>query len=402
MKNLIVLIFLVACLGLNCQSNNPEPAANPPQMMASQDTLPFENVSAENLPLVAVSGQSMDAEAIDIDQDGDLDIIVANEFGGNILLLNDGEGKFSNASQSRLPQKSFDSEDIALGDFDKDGDIDIIFVSEDNQVNEYYLNSTGVFLDAGDRLPVTGTTNAIISLDFNQDEALDLMLGNAGQNVILINDGNGNFQNDTQNRLPSIQRTTQDLEAGDIDQDGDLDILVGNEDGNYYLINNGMGVFTRNEDTQLPTNPTLEETREADMGDVDGDGDLDIFFANVAFAPGKVSQNRLLLNDGQGNFTDQTSENLPSQILNTLDGDFEDIDQDGDLDLLIANSFGGNFRLYVNDGQGKFEDKTNAFFPNILVDAIDVELADFNGDGISDLYICNFQGADVLLIGKKV
>jgi len=70
-----------------------------------------------------------------------------------------------------------------------------------------------------------------------------------------------------------------------------------------------------------------------------GDDDLDAFLSNVEFIPGKDRQNRLLVNDGHGNFTDQTSVQLPIDNDLTIDAVFEDVDLDGDLDLIIANVF---------------------------------------------------------------
>ncbi|MBO3697289.1 VCBS repeat-containing protein [Roseivirga sp. E12] len=70
----------------------------------------------------------MDAGVADLDQDGDMDIIIANEHRPNILLINDGNGKFTNESK-RIPQVNHDSEDIGIADFDLEGDPDTIIVS---------------------------------------------------------------------------------------------------------------------------------------------------------------------------------------------------------------------------------------------------------------------------------
>ena len=120
----------------------------------------YDDVTHESLPSPDLDGLSMDAAVADFDNDGDLDIIVANEFGGNILLLNNGEGVFSNESSGRIPVSSRDSEDIGLADFDNDGDIDIVIVSEDDQINElYYNNGTGLFADVSNRIIPRGISN---------------------------------------------------------------------------------------------------------------------------------------------------------------------------------------------------------------------------------------------------
>jgi hypothetical protein len=349
----------------------------------------------------------MDAGVADIDADGDLDIVIANEFRPNILLLNRGDGVFTLASD-RLPRTERDSEDVGLADFDGDGDLDIVIVSEDDQINEMYLQEdNGSFTDASDRIPVTGTSNALIVSDVNGDGQPDLLIGNNGQNRILINTG-GQFMDDTDRRLPLRDDVTQDLELGDVDGDGDLDLLVGNEDANQLLFNNGSGVFRDAPEGTLPYRAEPEETREADLGDVDGDGDLDILFANVqAFVSSASPKNRLLINDGSGRFQDVSGDALPGYDDNSFDGDFFDLDGDGDLDIITSNSNGPTYRelspyrVYLNDGKGHFTDAPSDFLPEgIAGSGFDTEQADFNGDGKSDLFFASRGTPDQLIFRR--
>ena len=403
-------LFLLVALLCACSSapmteappNDPPPDDLPPA--AADTTYALRDRTATHLPSGVLNGRSMDARPGDVDGDGDLDLVIATEFGQNRLLLNDGAGSFSDATAGRLPTASRDSEDIALADFDGDGDLDLLFVSEDDQTNEFYLNDgSGTFAEASDRLPTTGTTNGVLAADLDGDGDLDVVLGNAGQNVFWENDGSGQFTDATAARLPAASDITQDLEAGDVDGDGDLDLIVGNEDDNRLLLNDGTGVFTEATAGRLPLSPGLEETREADFGDVDADGDLDLVFANVSFQPGKNRQNRLLLNDGAGVFADETADQLPQATLHTGDADLIDLDGDGDLDLLFANAFGGGFQALTNDGTGHFTDATSTLLPSLPVtDGIDSEAADFNGDGRLDLYFCNYGQSDRLLLSTQV
>ncbi|MCB0575871.1 MAG: M20/M25/M40 family metallo-hydrolase [Saprospiraceae bacterium] len=369
---------------------------------AIYETPHFRDVSRSHLPLMSLQGRSMDARPADLDNDRDLDLVIANEWAYNIILINDGSGKFSDESQSRLPLVRHDSEDIAIEDFDGDGDQDIIFVSEDDQINEYYENDgKGFFKDVSYKLPVTGISNAVACSDLNGDGRPDLIIGNAGQNNCLINDGKGGWRDETDTRLPVSEKTTQDMEFGDIDGDGDLDLIVGNEDDNELWINDGKGIFKDETVARLPLAAGKWETREVDFGDVDNDGDLDIFFANVHFQKAKDSQNRLFLNDGKGFFTDATATKLPAKQSHTVDGDIYDIDGDGNPDLIACNAFGHSYEVYLNDGKGNFSEQTIKFIPvSVSGDGIDAEMADFNGDGQPDLYLCNFQGSDFLLFGK--
>ncbi len=378
-------------------------AADLPPGTPLRAPLPITFVDASsNIPPPTLVGQSMDAGAADVDSDGDLDVVVAKEFGANIILLNDGAGRFTDASAARLPHVVHDSEELALADFDRDGDIDVVFVSEDDLINEYYLNNGhGFFTDAGSRLPAAGESNAVQAADIDGDEDMDLLIGNAGQDFAMINDGTGTFVDETSARLPAETNTAQDLALGDLDGDGDLDLVQGNEDGNKLLFNDGKGVFTDGTAGRLPLPPAGEETRRASLGDIDGDGDLDLYLANVYFAHQRDPQDRVLAGDGSGRFTDVTTSWIPADGFNTIDGHLVDLDADGALDLVRAHAFGGNFEAFLNDRHQRFVDRTAALFPAALTgDGIDVESADYNGDGVLDLYLCNYRGPDRLLLGR--
>lgn len=361
----------------------------------------YENVSETHLP--ALMAQSKDAKFADVDNDGDLDVFIAHEYKANILLINNGSGRFSNESESRLPQIDRDSEDIAVGDFDGDGDIDVLFVSEDDEENELYFNDgAGNFTDATDRLPVKGVTNGVAAADINGDGFADIVFGNGVQNAIILGDGAGEFRDETAKRLPMLSDATQDVEFGDAD--GDLDLLVANEDQNRLLINDGNGVFTDESLERLAYRGLPEETREADFGDIDGDGDLDIYFANVNFRRSGDPRDRLLVNDGEGFFSDETADRLPSFTDYTMDADFIDIDADGDADIVTAGLMIDKglspvlYRVFENDGAERFSDASARFFGGVSAVGTDIETGDVNSDGRMDIFLTNRSGADFLLI----
>ena len=130
-----------------------------PSMALGQESL-YTDVTGTHLP-GDLAGQCMDAAAGDAAGDGDLDLALTMEFEPNVLLLNDGNAVFSDASE-RLPRTRHDSEDVAFADFDGDADLDLVLVSEDDRTNELYINDgSGRFSDASDRLPVGGTSNAL-------------------------------------------------------------------------------------------------------------------------------------------------------------------------------------------------------------------------------------------------
>lgn len=355
--------------------------------------------ASANLPDNGASSQSKDLLVIDIDTDGDMDVILANEFQNNVILINDGQGVFSRGNVGIPVTEEHDSEAIAVGDFSQDGSIDIVFVSEDDFEHEYYWNNgNGTFETPPLFLPLTNC-RAALAEDFNNDGVADLMLGNNGFNMMLINNGQGEFINESFDRLPFIEDLTQDLAANDVDGDGDLDIFVANEDGNRLLINNGAGIFSDASAARLPQGLNID-SRTVLFEDVDMDNDLDIYLCNVEFSPGKDAKNRLFLNDSNGFFTDVTEAYLPAIHDQSLDATFTDFDFDGDQDLLVANVLGIPVFAYSNDGTGKFADVTSVVFNSstVVIEAFGMAKADFNNDGFEDIYICNQDGKDKLLL----
>jgi hypothetical protein len=134
----------------------------------------------------------MDAGVADVDADGDLDIVVASEFRPDILLLNDGEGRFTDGSD-RLPRTEHDSEDVGIADFDGDGDLDIVTGNSDVDLSQRriapaliraYLNDgRGHFTEATHRVFGEGTTGTGLDLefgDFNGDGLEDMFLASRG------------------------------------------------------------------------------------------------------------------------------------------------------------------------------------------------------------------------------
>ena len=374
----------------------------------------WRDASALRLPRSVGAGNasSMDVEPADIDGDGDLDLVVAVEFGPNRLLANDGEGHFTDVTTGRLPSPARDSEDIGLADLNGDGRLDLVFASEDDRFDELYFgDGQGAFTDQSSRLAQTSSgpsaarsSNAVLVLDVDGDSQPDLLFGNAGPNSLYRNTGDGAFERDDA-RIAPLSRTTQDLEAGDIDGDGDLDLVEANEDGNRILIRQADGRYEDQTAQRLPQPPAGEETREADLADVDGDGDLDLYLANVDFQAARPPGDRLLLNDGAGRFSDVSATRLPGLLLHTVDVDAVDLDADGDLDLALAHAFGGGLRLLENDGTGAFVDATRRWISlptrAFATDGIDVEAFALSGGEppVLGLYVSAFRSGDLLLEG---
>lgn len=361
----------------------------------------FRNATSSNLP-DGLSGTSTKAIAGDIDNDGDFDLVVAVEVQANKLLINDGSGSFSDESNSRLPAQNYDTQDVTVTDLNRNASLDLLFVSNQNQTNELYINNgSGSFSDLSNRIPVTGNSTSIEAQDIDGDGSTDILIGNLGQNVILMNSGNAFFNNQTTQRLPQIANPTRDIEFGDVTGNNLPDIIVGNDNANRALINTGSGFFNDQTSNRLTFINAIEETQDVNLADVNGDGNLDIYFGNLGFADGSNPQDRLLINNGQGFFSDQTADRLPAITTNTFDAEFADLDGDQDLDLIVGN-YDGGIRVLTNNGNGFFTDQTNAWIPENFTPLVtDLEVADYNNDNLPDIYIAVRNGQDQLLLQRE-
>jgi hypothetical protein len=365
----------------------------------------FKDASATHLPAPGTGPRNgMDVQAADLDADGDLDLVIPQEFALNRVLLNAGGARFVEASD-RIPPlapeeivgppraAAHDSEDVSIADFDGDGRLDLVIVSEDDvrmkriNVHQYYRGRPGgAWERVLGQLPDT-EADAVAHADLNGDRRPDLIIAGAGQDRLLINDGKGGFRDETAARLPVETMTAQDAEFADLDRDGDLDLVLGLEGGHALWLNDGKGVFRDETAARLP-DPGNVEARKVVVHDVDKDGDLDLYFAHVGWQ-GRLPQDRLYLNDGKGRFTDVTAERLPEESDTTLDAQFADLDKDGDEDLVTSSS--GPVRVLLND-KGRFRDATLEVLPVQPMGAnIALLVQDLNGDRWPDIYVAQLS-----------
>ena len=218
-----------------------------------------------------------------------------------------------------------------------------------------------------------------------------------------------NFADITSTNLLPYPMTDSSFGAVVIDanKDGHPDIFVANDGQNRLLINNGSGVLEDKTTTNLPID--TDSSRGAAVGDIDGNGFPDIFVANSDDNVNLLANdglNRVLINDGTGKFTDETSTWLPSQEPRFYtSGAFGDIDGDGKLDLVVSSNLlpfppgspdlGSPILIYRNDGT-KFVDETSERLTGIKHSdygfAYKVILADFNRDNNVDILVINNLG----------
>lgn len=358
----------------------------------------FTNVTSDNLPN-GLDDQSTHAQAAYINGDDSLDIVVSVVNEPNKILINDGDGVFSDQS-TRIPdEQNLNSQNVTIADFNSDDNTDLYFSNTQNQSNELYMNnSTGDFSNLSNRIPITGSFTSAVSFDVDENGTMDLVIGSRDQNVILMNSGNAFFNNQSAERLPQLSDATLDLAYGDISGDGNDDLVIANRGDNFVLINTGNGVFNNDSNNRLPYLSDIEESRSVALADVDDDNDLDIYFGNSDSLQGSNPQDRLLVNDGDGYFSDETSDRLPEIETNTYDAEFSDLNNDGYPDLTVGNHDGG-IQILINDGDGNFEDKTEEWIPaDFEPEVNDLEIADFNGDDLLDIYVSVQDDQDQLLL----
>ena len=270
-----------------------------------------------------------------------------------------------------------------------------------------------LFVEETFRLPpdstLPGTSSTDVDLvDVDGDGDLDLFVAEGTDspaprpNRLLLNDGRGVFTDVTATHLPSglaNNANSTKVDFGDVDGDGDLDAIVANLGPEQLLLNQGTGVFVDASLRLPPPPPFLQDiTADARLADVDGDDDLDILLSNEnPFNPSPTGggQNRVLINDGTAAFTDQTASRLPAATDQTGAMLPDDIDDDGDLDVIVLNR--GQDIVLINDGVGVFTDETAARFPVTADTSRGGGLADLDGDGDLDLVVANSRNEPIAL-----
>lgn len=341
-------------------------------------------------------GYAMGSATGDYDNDGDLDLYITN-FGSNRLYRNNGDGTFSDVTAAAGVDDPRWSTSACFCDLDNDGFLDLFvatyvdFTVAGNRlchdtVGAQDYCSPSVYNPQPDRLfrnlgngrfqdvtspsgigSARGAGLGVACADFNGDGWMDLYVANDGTpNHLWINRRDGTFlemglSSGTAYNAQGRAEAGMGIAAGDFDEDGDEDLFVTNlrQETNTLYVNDGTGNFY---DATIESNLALDSLPftgfGTDWADYDGDGRLDLFVANGAVeileslrhTSYPYPQKNLLFRQVRRGYFLEVSRSCgsPFGLLEVSRGAaFGDIDNDGDLDILLSNNR-GPVRLLVN------------------------------------------------------
>jgi hypothetical protein len=347
---------------------------------------------------IKADGYGMGVTAGDYDNDGHVDLFLTN-LGSTQLWHNNGDGTFSDATAKAGLGGGQLSISAAFVDYDRDGWLDLYvaeyvdFTTANNKpchapssardycspkVYEplpdrlYHNQGDGTFADvsASSRIAQSkGTGLGVVAADFTGDGWTDIYVANDGMaNFLWVNQRDGTFRDDgllsgTAVNAAGMAEASMGVDAGDLDDDGDLDLFMTHLAGetNTVYLNDGQGWFEDRTAASGLGGPSKSMTAfGTGFLDYDNDSDLDVFVANGAVNiilslvkasdPYPLHQpNQLFANRGDGNFADVSAESGAVFALSEVSRGvaFGDIDNDGDMDLVVANN-NGPARLMLN------------------------------------------------------
>jgi len=357
--------------------------------------LRFTDVTAQSG--VGHVGYGMGAAVGDYDNDGRPDLYVTN-YGPNILYRNNGNGTFTDVTKQAGVGDPRWSASAAWLDYDRDGDLDLYvtnyleFTLRGNKdcfdpAGERDYCTPKAYQPAPDRLfrndgngkftdvtvaagigAAVGPGLGVVGADFNGDGWVDIYVANDGAaNLLWINKGDGTFEemglmSGAAYSADGVARAGMGVAAEDFDGDGALDVLVTNlaREGSTLYRNDGKGTFS-DASMELGVHHASLQFTGFGVGwfDYDNDGLLDLFAANggvtiveaLRGTPYPFQQRNQLFHHGvDGKLRDVTAQAGPALELVEVSRSavFGDIDNDGDIDILVTNN-NGPVRLLLNE-----------------------------------------------------
>jgi hypothetical protein len=362
------------------------------------DVVPFERVELD-VPLADGRGVS----SADFDNDGDLDVFVAN-FGQENFLLRNDTGKLALATGDAGLGGIFLSTCGVWGDFNNDGAPDLYLVVGGRPNKLYRGDGQGRFTDVAPTLRVdnSGGGTAASWVDYNNDHWLDLYVGNdsalgSASNAFYRNTSGSGFLNLAGFLGVNCPFPTRAAAWSDFDRDGRTDLYVVNggvtaEERSNSLFQNLLETFADVAATAGVSDP--RDGKAAVWADFNADGYPDLYVVNSG-----LEGNALYLNNQNGTFRDETAEAGLQGPPEGQNAAVADIDNDGDLDVFVSAK--GRNALFINRGDCTFADAATVAGITDVADSRGAAWLDVNGDGFLDIYVANSGARDVLYLNRR-
>ncbi len=310
----------------------------------------FKDVAAE--AGIKHSGIEISASFADFDNDGFIDLYILKE-NGALLYRNRGNGTFEDVTNKSGINEKGGATTALFFDPDHDGDLD--FFETRTGLNMLFRNNAdGTFNEQAQKMGLAGedviSSDAAFG-DFDDDGDIDLIVINENtDNKLFSNQRQGSFKDITVNSGLKNENGSEAIAVGDYNNDGFLDLFIASKNEEKYKLyrnlNNGTFSLVDNSVTMF-AETALVKTNDITFFDFDNDGFSDLLIAGEASVDGG---NGLFLyhNDGKGNFSN-VSHLLPEKVKSIRQITLFDYNKDGDIDIILAGLNGGLF-LLRNDG----------------------------------------------------
>jgi len=340
----------------------------------------------------------------DFNGDGNLDMVVANEQGGDVsVLLGDGKGGFSPARCSPFPA-GHNPNDLAVGDFNRDGRLDLAIANHETQHLTVLLgDGRGGFAPAPNSpftVAVRPHTHGVATGDFNGDGNLDLVTDSWGEDrlAVLFGDGDGSFG--TPGTYVAVgKHPYQRIRVADLNGDGNADIVSPNLEGDNVtvLLSDGKGGFRQPTSSPVPCG---DSPFNVAVGDVNADGKPDLAIVN---SPSSTSDRSgkdgltILIGDGLGAFTTMVGSPFVTGKFPNIPA-IGDVNGDGVADVAVSNPDVDNITIFTMSRQSSLASRTTI---SVRGHPKGLAIRDVNGDGKAEIVITNNTRDSVTVITGK-
>ena len=308
----------------------------------------------------------------------------------NILYENNGDKTFTKVTTGGIVNDTAKSLGASWGDYDNDGYLDLFVANNGGASNFLYKNNGSPNFDftkitTGDIVEYGVYCHSAAWADYDNDGYLDLFVAEyfpTNPNLLFHNNGDGTFSRVEDSPVVTDSGHSIGAAWGDYNNDGLADLFVPNtnNEANWLYKNTGNGQFVKVNESVI-SNPS--SSVGCSWGDYNNDGYLDLFVANSGSA-----NNSLYVNDTDGTFTQITTGDIVNDQGNSHGSTWIDIDNDGDLDLYVTNDQEENNFLYKNNGNGTFTRSENDL-TNLGGNSFGTSISDYDNDGDNDIFVAN-------------